>query len=117
MRKTVLNEERISYKIMRLIVLFDMPVLTEDERREYTHFRSFIMDDGFMMLQYSVYTRYCANDSDADKHMKRIEDYKPKYGNVRILKVTENQFTSMVLVAGEKSDQEKAETDEQLLFI
>jgi len=99
------------------MVLFDMPVLSDEERREYVHFRNFIMDDGFMMLQYSVYTRYCANDSDADKHCKRIQDYKPKYGNVRILKITENQFTSMVLVAGEKSEQEKAETDQQLLFI
>jgi CRISPR-associated protein Cas2 len=117
MRATALNERSVSYRIMRLMVLFDMPVLTDDERREYVHFRNFIMDDGFMMLQYSVYTRYCANDSDADKHCKRVQDYKPKYGNIRILKITENQFASMVFVAGEKSDQEKAETDEQLLFI
>lgn len=112
-----LNERSVSYRIMRLVVLFDMPVLTGDERREYVHFRNFILDDGFMMLQFSVYTRYCANDSDAEKHCKRVQDYKPKYGNIRILKITENQFLSMVLVAGEKSEQEKAETDEQLLFI
>lgn len=112
-----MSEGGVSYRIMRLMVLFDMPVLTDEERREYVHFRNFIMDDGFMMLQYSVYTRYCANDTDAEKHCKRIQDNKPKYGNVRILKITENQFTSMVLVQGEKTAQEAVETSEQLLFI
>lgn len=106
-----------SYKIMRLMVLFDMPVKTDEERREYRKFRDHIMDDGFMMLQFSVYTRYCANDSDAQKHIDRVLKKKPKYGNVRILKITENQFSSMVMVSGEKSEQEESISPEQLLFI
>ena len=109
--------EDISYKIMRLFLLFDMPVLTDDEKREYRHFREAVMDDGFMMLQYSVYVRYCQNDSDAEKHVGRVKKMKPKYGNIRILKVTENQYVSMVMVQGEKSSQEKAISDEQLFFI
>ncbi len=112
-----MDYEGKSYKNMRLMVLFDMPVETDAQRREYTHFRKFIMDDGFMMLQFSVYTRYCNNDSDAEKHMKRVSSYKPKYGNVRILKVTENQFSSMVVLSGEKSAQEIVETVEQLTII
>ncbi len=102
---------------MRLFVLFDMPVETAAQRREYTKFRKFIMDSGFMMLQYSVYTRFCNNDTDAAKHMRRIQSYSVKSGNVRILKVTENQFESMVLVAGEKTEQEVKETAEQLILI
>jgi len=106
-----------SYRIMRLLVLFDMPVSTDDEKREYRHFHDFIMDDGFMMIQYSVYARFCNNDSDAAKHVGRILGFKPKYGNIRILKITENQFISMILVSGEKTEQEEKETSEQLLFI
>lgn len=106
-----------SYKNMRLLVLFDMPVEKADQRKEYARFRKKIMDDGFMMLQFSVYSRYCNNDSDAEKHIKRVKDMKPKYGNVRILKVTENQFESMVLVQGVKSEQEIIETDDQLTVI
>lgn len=109
--------EDISYKIMRLFLLFDMPVLTDDEKRVYRHFREAVMDDGFMMLQYSVYVRYCQNDSDAEKHIERVKKMKPKYGNIRILKVTENQYVSMVMVQGEKTTQEKVISDEQLFFI
>lgn len=106
-----------SYKNMRLLVLFDMPVEKAAQRKEYVRFRKKIMDDGFMMLQFSVYSRYCNNDSDAEKHIKRVKELKPKYGNIRILKVTENQFESMILVQGEKTAQERLETDEQLTVI
>ncbi|MBO8425892.1 MAG: CRISPR-associated endonuclease Cas2 [Firmicutes bacterium] len=102
---------------MRLLVLFDMPVEKAAQRKEYVRFRKKIMDDGFMMLQFSVYSRYCNNDSDAEKHIKRVKELKPKYGNIRILKVTENQFESMILVQGEKTAQERLETDEQLTVI
>lgn len=106
-----------TYKNVRLLVLFDMPVETAAQRREYTKFRKLIMDDGFTMLQYSVYSRYCNNDSDAEKHIIRVKVMKPKYGNVRLLKVTENQFENMILIIGEKSLQEKAETSDQLTVI
>lgn len=102
---------------MRLFVLFDMPIEKEAQRKEYVRFRKFILQDGFVMLQYSVYTRFCINDTDASKHIKRVVGFKPKYGNIRILKVTENQFNNMIMVAGEKNEQELLETDEQLLII
>lgn len=109
--------EDISYKIMRLLLLFDMPNLTDDEKRAYRQFRDAIIDDGFMMLQYSVYVRYCQNDSDALKHIERVKNKRPKYGNIRIIKVTENQYVSMVMIQGEKTTQEQAISEEQLLFI
>lgn len=102
---------------MRLVILFDMPVETDSQRREYVHFRKAIMNDGFMMLQFSVYTRYCANTSSADVHIKRIKDFKPKYGNIRILKITENQFEDMIMVTGERSEQEIVNNDDQLVVI
>lgn len=106
-----------SYKNMRLLVLLDMPVESKAERREYARFRKYIIKDGFTMLQFSVYTRYCNNDSDVEKHIKRVVDFKPKYGNVRIIKVTENQFEKMILVSGEKTDQELVESSDQLIVI
>lgn len=106
-----------SYKNMRLMLLFDLPVITDAQKREYRIFRDNIIDDGFIMLQYSVYVRYCQNDSDADKHIERVKKMQPKYGNVRIIKITENQFTSMIVVQGETSEQEEVTTDEQLLFL
>jgi CRISPR-associated protein Cas2 len=108
--------EKTSYRVMRLLVLFDMPVETDDERREYVHFRKFIMDDGFLMLQYSVYSRFCANDSDSEKHINRIKGTKPKYGNIRIISLTDNQFSSMVVVQGEKSEQENKDEDDLIVI-
>ena len=105
------------YKNMRLIVMFDMPVETAAQRKEYSKFRKHIIKDGFTMLQFSVYTRYCNNDSDAEKHVKRIKDFKPKHGNIRMIKITENQFENMIMISGEKNDQEIIETREQLLVI
>ena len=105
------------YRIMRLIVLFDMPVEKEAERKEYNRFRKFIINDGFLKLQYSVYTRFCNNDTDAEKHIKRILDFKPIYGDIRILKITENQFSNMVLVSGKRSEQEMLDFNEDLIII
>jgi len=105
------------YRIMRLFVFFDMPVKTKAERREYAKFRDYLMDDGFLMLQYSVYTRLCSNDSSADRHIGKIVSFRPKYGNIRILAVTEKQFESMVMVHGEKTEQETVDKPEEVIVI
>lgn len=105
------------YRIMRLVLIFDMPVKTKAERKEYTKFRDYIMDDGFMMLQYSVYTRMCPNDTSVDKHIARVKMFKPKYGNIRIIKVTENQFLNMVMVHGDKLEQEQVDLSDDLVII
>lgn len=69
------------------------------------------------MLQYSVYVRICPNDSDMDKQIGRVRGFNPKYGDIRILKITENQYTSMIMVHGEKSSQEMAMESNDLLVI
>lgn len=106
-----------SYKIMRLLVMFDMPVSSADERREYARFRKFIMKCGFIMVQYSVYTRVCCNESDVDKQVNKIRGYNPKYGDIRILKITDNQYQSMQLIRGDFSAQEKAMVSDDLIVI
>lgn len=92
-----------SYKLMRLIVLFDLPMITNEDKRQYTKFRKFILEDGFSMMQFSVYMRFCKNAVDADKHIARVKQLSPKKGNIRILEVTEKQYEDMILVIGEKS--------------
>ena len=106
----------MSYKIMRLAVFFDLPTNTKKERQIATKFRKFLLDDGFDMLQYSVYTRICANRDIADKHMTRIQKIAPDVGSVRILYLTEHQFASMYIIVGEKTVQEQALPTSQLAF-
>lgn len=102
---------------MRLMVLFDMPVETAAQRREYAKFRKSLLRWGFIMNQYSVYTRLCQNESDIEKQTNRVIGFKPKYGDIRILKITENQYNSMILVHGEKKEQETASTSDELLIV
>ncbi len=102
---------------MRLIVLFDLPVVTKADRRAYTLFRRFLINDGYDMIQFSVYGRIL-NGSDAlEKHYKRLIDNLPSEGSIRCLSVTEKQFASMKLLVGMPLFQEKAvKVNQMLLF-
>lgn len=106
-----------SYRCMRVFVLFDLPAVTKGEKRNYVKFRKQIIEDGFIMLQYSIYTRFCRNFQDAKKHIQRIEDMAPRDGNIRILSITEHQFEQMVNVVGECSETEKIVKRDYLVVI
>ncbi len=84
------------------MVLFDLPTETKTDLRQYTQFRKKLIKDGFVMLQYSVYTRHCASDESAEVHCKRIMRILPPKGEVRILKITEKQFERMRVYYGSK---------------
>ncbi len=105
------------YKDMRLIVMFDLPVGTSKEKKEYSKFRNFLLSNGYIMIQYSIYSRFCRNNTDINKHIKRISENKPKYGNVRVLQVTEKQYENMVFLTGEFNFHEKAINPNPLIII
>ena len=108
---------KASYRIMRVFVLFDLPSVSKKEKRNYVRFRKDLMDDGFIMLQYSIYTRFCRNLQDAKKHVQRVQSFAPRDGNVRILYVSERQFEEMILVIGDRSETEKTVNDDYLVVI
>ena len=101
---------------MRMLVFFDLPVVTKTERRAYTLFRRFLLNDGFDMIQYSVYGRIL-NGRDAEtKHLQRLIANLPPDGSVRMLTVTEKQYASMKLLVGLPLFQEKAIKASQMLL-
>lgn len=106
----------MSYKFMRVLVLFDLPTNTKGERRAASQFRHFLLNDGFDMLQYSVYSRICADRDSANTHLMRVKRNAPDKGSVRLMMVTENQFINMHVICGEKTTQEIAVTSDQLAF-
>lgn len=85
---------------MWLITMFDLPVDTKAARKEAARFRKELLDDGFMMLQYSVYARHCASDENALVHEKHVRWAIPPDGEVRIMKVTDRQFGRMQVFFG-----------------
>jgi len=101
---------------MRFLVLFDLPMVTRVERRAYTVFRRFLINDGYDMIQFSVYGRILNGNDAEEKHMKRLINKLPPDGSVRCLTVTEKQYASMKLLVGLPLFQEKAVKANQMLL-
>ena len=101
---------------MRMLVFFDLPVVTKSERRAYTVFRRFLLNDGYDMIQFSVYGRILNGNDAETKHLKRLVDNLPPAGSVRCLTVTEKQFASMKLLVGLPLFQEKNVKAQQMLL-
>lgn len=86
---------------MRTIVFFDLPVLTAQDRREYSRFHRFLIKNGFLMMQESVYCKLLLNASSQKILMTNIRKNKPSKGIVQILTITENQFSKIEYLVGE----------------
>ncbi len=87
---------------MWLFALFDLPVETSQDKREYVLFRTELLKEGFTMIQYSVYARYFGSEESAEVHRKRIKEALPPDGHVRLLGVTDHQFGKMEIYFGKK---------------
>lgn len=102
---------------MRLIVFFDLPVTTREAKRAYTQFRHFLLNDGYDMLQWSVYARVVNGADAVEMHIQRLHMHLPPEGSVRALQLTEKQYASMLVLVGERRIQEKrVEYQQMLLF-
>ncbi len=85
---------------MRVIIFFDLPMETVEEKKDYRSFRKYLINDGFIMLQKSVYSKLILNLPSANLLRKKIENNKPGNGLVQILVITEKQFASMDHIVG-----------------
>jgi CRISPR-associated protein Cas2 len=94
--------ELSGYRCMWLIVMFDLPVDTTNSRRAYALFRKHLLEDGFSMLQYSVYARCCPSEENTTVHVNRVERRIPDDGEVRILQLTDKQFERMRIFWGKR---------------
>ena len=86
---------------MRILVMFDLPVTTAAERRAYTLFRKYLLKNGFLMLQESVYCKIAQSPVAADSVIDALRKNKPPTGLVQLLRVTEKQYAKMEYIAGE----------------
>lgn len=94
-------------KAMRLIVLFDLPVKSKPDKRAYQQFHKFLISDGYVMMQFSVYTRITNGLDGTQKHLARLRANLPSKGSVRAMSVTEKQYESMLFLVGRPTTQEK----------
>ena len=95
--------DRVSeYRVMWILVLFDLPTETKKDKKAYALFRKNLQRDGFTMFQFSIYVRHCASQENAAVHIKRVKSFLPEYGNVGIICITDKQFANIELFYGKK---------------
>jgi CRISPR-associated protein Cas2 len=90
------------YRIMWILVLWDLPTETAEERKLAAGFRKKILADGFTMFQFSIYLRHCPSTENADVHKQRVKNMLPPKGHVGILSITDKQFGGMEIFYGRK---------------
>jgi CRISPR-associated protein Cas2 len=101
------------YRIMWVFVFFDLPTETANDRRNYTRFRKGLLQDGFTMLQFSIYIRHCSSTENMEVHKKRVKSFLPPRGDVVVFHLTDKQFGMMELFKGKK-EEDMPETPQQL---
>lgn len=101
--------------LMRIMVMFDLPVGSKKERKEAAKFRSSLLKCGFFMLQFSVYARIVRGYDNAEVITNKIKSKLPSKGNVRMIIITEKQYANMVVLKGEpKNSTEKLSLEKSL---
>lgn len=106
----------MSYRFMRILVMFDLPVNTAAERKEYTRFRKYLIKSGFLMMQESIYCKMAPNSTLADAVIENVRKNKPEKGLVQVLRVTEKQYAKMEFIVGEGKS-EVLSSDERLVIL
>ena len=101
---------------MHVLVMFDLPVETSLQRRHYRLFRKFLINEGFVMMQESIYSKVCLNMHSVSQVELNLRKHKPPLGLVQFIVVTERQFSGMKFLVGEK-DNTYLETDERMVVL
>lgn len=101
---------------MRVLVFFDLPTETVGDRRNYRKFRSFLIKNGFIMLQESVYAKLALNSTRVEQIISEVKVARPANGMVQILTVTEKQFSKMEYISG-RVETDIVNSDDRLLII
>lgn len=104
------------YRLMWMVVMFDLPVVEKAERKAATEFRNALLDMGFEMSQFSVYMRFCTSSTQIETYCKRVEDVLPEGGKVNILQFTDKQYERIISFQGKTQQAAKKSPDQFDLF-
>ena len=106
----------MSYRFMRVLVFFDLPTESLENKREYRKFHNLLIKNGFLMMQESVYCRMLLTPSAGKAVLDVIRKNRPSEGIVQVMTVTEKQFAGMEYITGEHHS-EVIESDERLIIL
>lgn len=101
---------------MWVMVLFDLPTTTKVERRAYTQFREFLLDNGFEMAQFSVYVRHTNGKDAIEAIIRKVEAAMPPEGKVDILQFTDKQYENIVCLRGKRRADSPKNPEQLVMF-
>lgn len=105
------------YRYMRLLLLFDLPVVEDYEKKEYAQFRKSLIKNGYIMMQFSVYMKCVNTQTKVEQELKKLYKYVPTNGNIRLLAITEKQYSNMAMILGKKKINEIYNNNERYIKI
>lgn len=97
-----------------ILAMFDLPVKTDTQRKIASRFRTELQDNGYLMLQFSVYARPCVTYEHLDSHIAKVESFAPQGGNIRLMYLTDQQWEKSTTIIGPNYNQGNRETDPQM---
>lgn len=104
------------YRLMWMIVMFDLPVLEKAERKAATDFRKALLDMGFDMSQFSVYMRFCTSPRQIETYCQKVEALLPAGGKVSLLQLTDKQYERIQTFHGRVRHSQENRSDQFHLF-
>lgn len=105
-----------AYQHMWIMVMFDLPATTPEERKAYGQFRDFLLDQSFTMAQFSVYLRHTSGRAQAQPIIGQIKSAVPPEGKVDVLQFTDRQYADIVSLRGRRRQDSRENPDQLLLF-
>lgn len=106
----------MSFRFMRVFVFFDLPVLTQTDRREYRKFRKYLIKSGFIMQQESVYSKLTLNGTAAKTVCENVKKMAPPAGVVELMIVTEKQYANIIYVTGKENSEYVSSPDRMVIL-
>lgn len=110
--ETILN----GYRLMWIMVMYDLPTTSAKERRIAAKFRDFLEKEGFSMCQFSVYAKYCGPRERLESIAKTVDEHVPENGRVNILNFTDKQFGDILIIENKRKRKAKEYPDQLLIF-
>lgn len=101
---------------MRLMIMFDLSVETAKQRKQYRQFRKSLINEGFLMIQYSVYVRVCVTKKSATLMENRIKTFLPENGTIQALTLTEKQYNDMHFLVGDRVEDVRNNSDRTVIL-
>ena len=103
-------------RVVRTIVFFDLPNVYLKDKKNYIKFRKYLLSEGFIMMQESVYSKIVMNNQQSVLLLERLRKNAPKKGIIQVLTITEKQYSQIEYIIGE-SNSKIINTEDRLVIL